>query len=229
MKWVLCNKEKQWNNEQYLLQVEIKDEEKKQKEHEELNWKLTNEILMEPNISNGIIETGDTKEDNIVWGKDYQIRVRACFLKISYTEFSMPIELYVTKSFLDSHIIKYEEVKVLLSFLPKTKESIVKLLYRGSENEFSAQKFHQLCNRKGPTITIVLSEQLNIFGGYTNLDWYSRKTRSISDYGTFLYLLKSSSGIPSQRFFIKEESSYFATYNKSSQGPTFGKLYKKST
>ena len=46
-----------------------------------------------------------------------------------------------------------------------------KLLFRGSEHNFSAQNFHNLCDNKGATISIVKSEYEQIFGLYTDINW----------------------------------------------------------
>ena len=46
-----------------------------------------------------------------------------------------------------------------------------KLLFRASENDFSATMFHQKCNDKQPTLTIIESNHGHIFGGYTKGKW----------------------------------------------------------
>lgn len=38
-------------------------------------------------------------------------------------------------------------------------------------NGFTAAKFQELCNNKGPTLTVVKSHLNKIFGGYTALSW----------------------------------------------------------
>lgn len=47
------------------------------------------------------------------------------------------------------------------------------LLYRASEHNFSSSKFHQMCDGKGPTLTIVRSSSKTLFGGYASRSWYS--------------------------------------------------------
>eukprot|EP00347_Sterkiella_histriomuscorum_P012334 403368991 len=49
-----------------------------------------------------------------------------------------------------------------------------KLLYQGSRDGYAASKFHQLCDNQGPTITFVLSEFGQTFGGYTSVSWNSK-------------------------------------------------------
>ena len=47
----------------------------------------------------------------------------------------------------------------------------VKLIYRGSEDGFKAQKFHDKCDKKGSTLCLVRTDTDKIFGGFTNIDW----------------------------------------------------------
>lgn len=44
-------------------------------------------------------------------------------------------------------------------------------LYVGSDHEFSAAKFHEMCDDKGSTITICKSEHDHIFGFFTTVPW----------------------------------------------------------
>ena len=48
-----------------------------------------------------------------------------------------------------------------------------KLLFRGSEHQFSAKTFHNYCDNKGPTITVIQNEYDYIFGGYVTKSWTS--------------------------------------------------------
>ena len=44
--------------------------------------------------------------------------------------------------------------------------------YQATEHKCSALKFHELCDNKGPTVTLVRSKE-NVFGGYTDKSWTS--------------------------------------------------------
>lgn len=48
-----------------------------------------------------------------------------------------------------------------------------KLLFRASEHEFSAQAFHQYCDDKGPTITLVKDQSGQKVVGYAGVSWES--------------------------------------------------------
>lgn len=47
-----------------------------------------------------------------------------------------------------------------------------KRCYWASENQFSAVRFHALCDGKGPTVTLIKVGN-RIFGGYTDKGWTS--------------------------------------------------------
>eukprot|EP00347_Sterkiella_histriomuscorum_P001574 403371507 len=47
------------------------------------------------------------------------------------------------------------------------------LLFKGTTDGFSASKFHELCDSKWPTVSFILSENGQVFGGYTSLSWAS--------------------------------------------------------
>jgi len=49
----------------------------------------------------------------------------------------------------------------------------VELLYRATRDGFNSEKFHRLCDNKGPTITLVRDNEGRCFGGYTSANWSS--------------------------------------------------------
>ena len=73
-------------------------------------------------------------------------------------------------SFCDSEILagmsQYHDQ--LIKWLPKNTEWDV--CYRASRDGWAANIFHNRCNDKGPTITIIRAGQY-IFGGYTEASW----------------------------------------------------------
>ena len=46
-----------------------------------------------------------------------------------------------------------------------------KLIYRSSENGYTAKSFHECCDDKGPTLIVIKSSGGWIFGGYTTQSW----------------------------------------------------------
>jgi hypothetical protein len=51
------------------------------------------------------------------------------------------------------------------------REFTIDLLMRGSLDGFRANRFHQLCDHKGPTLSIVESHLGFRGGGYTAMPW----------------------------------------------------------
>ena len=47
----------------------------------------------------------------------------------------------------------------------------MKLIYRASEHNYTANSFHKYCDDKGPTLIVVKSSEGWIFGGYTTQSW----------------------------------------------------------
>jgi hypothetical protein len=47
----------------------------------------------------------------------------------------------------------------------------LKILYRGTEHSFAYAAFLDRCADKGPTLSVIQSENGRIFGGYTSKNW----------------------------------------------------------
>ena len=63
------------------------------------------------------------------------------------------------------------------------------LLYKKSRDGNSYKTFHQLCDNKGPTVTIIKSSEGFVIGGYTPLNWDTNSSWK-SDNETFLFSLR---------------------------------------
>ena len=84
------------------------------------------------------------------------------------------IKKFKTKTF-DSKIINDlpEEEFYIKKLYEWTNSKELKLLYRSSREGFSSEKFHNLCDNNGSTITLFKNEKGNIFGGYSPISWIS--------------------------------------------------------
>jgi hypothetical protein len=60
------------------------------------------------------------------------------------------------------------------------------LLYSGSTHGWQRSKFHELCDEKGPTITVMKSKAARVFGGFAMQSWDS-KTGEKADEKAFIY------------------------------------------
>ncbi len=93
-------------------------------------------------------------------------------------------------------------------------------LFRASVNGWTASNFHQYCDNKGATLTIVKASSGRIFGGFTVNPWQSSNGSYVSTNGdkAWLFSLNSTTG-PIRLNCINHS---YVQYNELSQGPRFG-------
>jgi len=215
--------------EMCVIVIEVKErngnekekEIKEEKEFEERNeWKRI-EKIESVLIKNNTLEL----KHEWRWNEWYLLRMRACFLNnMSFSPFSSQIfhSGAEPKPF-DSWILTKQEIKVLLSFLPKTLTKLT-LLFRASRDGFTVSQFHKLCDNKGATVTVIESNVYHhVFGGFTNMPWSSSNTYK-NDSSAFIFLLRSSNNnqIP-EKWNIKSGEEENAIYDNSNCGPRFGR------
>jgi hypothetical protein len=113
----------------------------------------------------------------------------------------------------------------ILSVLPEILSDLRRdeftLLYRGSRDGFQSSNFHSLCDGHSGTLTVVLSDNNSVFGGYTPSAWHSRGQYA-PDPGlkSFLFRIQNPDGFP-PRIFPQKQAEY-AAYGGSGYGPIFG-------
>lgn len=85
----------------------------------------------------------------------------------------------------DSKILNNEKVmdkeiyyEILISWLKCPKNNLpsirqINLIYRGSRDGFLSKNFHEKCDYKGETFSVIKSTKGYIFGGYTKINWDS--------------------------------------------------------
>ena len=116
-----------------------------------------------------------------------------------------------------SQIIKYNEYNVIESWIRKVLGKNVKyfnLIFRASRNGYRAEDFHQKCDGKKNTITVVLTRNGRRFGGFTHAKW-DKSNGYKSDEKGFLFSLDSK-----EVYANKKENYGIYCYND--KGPTFG-------
>ena len=91
------------------------------------------------------------------------------------------------------------------------------LLWQGSTDGFAASTFHTKCNGKGPTVTVILSNNDKIFGGYTSESWGFSPSGGTwkQDATAFIYSLTHKAKCATQ----KNSNSIL---DNSGAGPVFG-------
>jgi hypothetical protein len=96
-----------------------------------------------------------------------------------------------------------------------------RLLYRGIRDGFGAANFHSRCNGHPHTVTLIMSTDGWIFGGYTPVAWNSTNgylpdpTRQ-----SFVFTINNPHNLPARVFIQKGEDK--AIYDHANYGPTFG-------
>jgi hypothetical protein len=111
---------------------------------------------------------------------------------------------------------KYKKDTLRL-FGEKTKKLELKLLYRGTRDGFDANTFHNRCDNKGATLTVVKARGVNnIFGGYNEGPWSQNGTYSPSE--SWLFSMNNKHGKTCK--FLANNTNH--AYCSSGYGPTWG-------
>jgi hypothetical protein len=96
------------------------------------------------------------------------------------------------------------------------------LIYRATDNGFKAIDFHKLCDKKGPTLVVVLTNHGKLIGGYTTIDWdgtvgYDFTYVKDNTSSSFLFSLTLN-----KKYKLKSEQAKYAIANSANHGPKFG-------
>eukprot|EP01084_Bolivina_argentea_P241588 405529_1 len=142
------------------------------------------------------------------------------------------VAFYSVKFFLDSDLLQITETIQLLEWISNGVQLQYKLLFKASDNEFSAYKFHEKCDDNGTTIIIAQSEHNHIFGGYTSRSWKQPAIRGQpqwkTDTNAWIYVLSKGFHFhvgykgDKYKWSVKNSAVGKAIYTNSSCGPTFG-------
>lgn len=93
------------------------------------------------------------------------------------------------------------------------------LLYKISRDSCCPKKFHQLCDGRGPTITILYNTDNTAYGGFLSQSWES-SGGCIKDKRAFLFTLSYNGIRKSRRFPVTKPNQAALAHNN--LGPTFG-------
>ena len=100
------------------------------------------------------------------------------------------------------------------------------LLYSFSRDGASASTFHQLCDNKGPTVTVLYNTSGSIYGGYSEESWSSFGSYNPNVKG-FLFRLAFSGKKMYDKF--PNQRGIKGVYCHGSYGPTFGASFDLHT
>ena len=110
-----------------------------------------------------------------------------------------------------------DQLELLIGSGPKK----FKLLYSITKDGCNAATFHQKCDNKGPTVTLLYNQQGSIYGGYTNLSW-DQSASNGDDPGAFLFRLQYDGVSSVFKFPCKTQYTSHAVYRHADYGPVFG-------
>eukprot|EP00105_Crassostrea_gigas_P000805 XP_011412750.1 PREDICTED: interferon-induced protein 44-like [Crassostrea gigas] len=100
------------------------------------------------------------------------------------------------------------------------RDSQFELLYKISRDGMSLQRFHELCDDKGPTVTIFYNTDSNVYGGYLSDSWGSTGGWC-TDQRSFLFKLHSAGNWKPVMFPYASGHSHYKSGNN---GPWFHSL-----
>ncbi|XP_062580368.1 uncharacterized protein LOC134242299, partial [Saccostrea cucullata] len=100
------------------------------------------------------------------------------------------------------------------------------LLYKVSRDGGSAEKFHKLCDNKGPTVSVFYNKDNNVYGGYLSETW-GASNGWCTDQNAFLFKLYSVGDWKPQKFLSTGKSANH--FKSTNHGPWFYNLGSFST
>ncbi|GES76344.1 carbohydrate-binding module family 13 protein [Rhizophagus clarus] len=128
----------------------------------------------------------------------------------------------------DSKIMTHHHVELISKWINRleitdnlTTQYEFKLLFRASRDGYCRDKFHEICNNKSPTVTVVKVEGSNeILGGYNPVEWKSDSSYGITK-DSFIFSFNNDG--TKNYILSRVMDGNNATYNSSSCGPKFGR------
>jgi hypothetical protein len=127
----------------------------------------------------------------------------------------------------DSKIITYQHAELISKWINRFEIANMsyppyefKLLFRGSRDGLSYDKFHEICDKQSRTVTVVkVKDSSEILGGYNPIEW-----KSDGSYGatkdSFIFSFNND-GIENY-ILSRVMDEYNATFNGIFNGPSFG-------
>ncbi|CAF1263987.1 unnamed protein product [Rotaria magnacalcarata] len=141
-------------------------------------------------------------------------------IEAEYFRLMSLLDVLANRFFPNGTLLKLEHQKKLNGFYGKTNQKW-ELIYKATRDGFDANAFHSRCNDRGPTITIIQSNNNYLFGGYTAIPWTSDNSYK-SDTTAFLFTLTNSHSIPPTKYLIDSSKAVYTVNHNSGYGPTFG-------
>ena len=124
----------------------------------------------------------------------------------------------ISSLFVDSNIITSNQYQILKNWINPNRRMKFKLLYSAKRDGDNRKAFHDRCDNKAPTITIVQTQKDVIFGGYTEAQWDSG-SNSKKDQNAFCFSLTNN------KKYLQNEGNNSSIYCNKDYGPWFGTCF----
>jgi hypothetical protein len=140
------------------------------KKLKEMSIAVSKRLTKAKQNSNRIIQVN--KRQNItkfeeLLGKDYVLQVQISRLsRMTVKTFGQVLPLHQISQLVTTP----NDEEWLLSKIPSPVVAAM-LIYKGSRDGWTMSKFHELCDRMGPTLTIMKTKAGAVCGGFTMQDW----------------------------------------------------------
>ncbi|OWF38231.1 interferon-induced protein 44-like isoform X2 [Mizuhopecten yessoensis] len=116
-------------------------------------------------------------------------------------------------------VLTKREKQTLQNLIGSGEKSFTKL-YSAKDNGCDAAIFHEMCDNRGPTLTLVYNTAGEVYGGFTSASWQSITKQPVYDKNAFLCLLRKEGNTEAIKFSINLPPSALLLDQQS--GPTFG-------
>jgi len=142
---------------------------------------------------------------------------------VNYEEYSVNEEKFEKSIDIDSIILnesyrKNEFIKYIIEWTGSQK---MELLYRGTRDGMTSQKFHEKCDNQGKTLTLYKNDKDHIFGGYASIPW-SNEGQWKNAPESFIFTLTNIYDFKPTKIPPKKEKKHGEVYHNKNYGPTFG-------
>ena len=123
----------------------------------------------------------------------------------------------------DNSLLNYDNFNIFFSLINKGIKQYfdkeiqnMELIFQGTTDGFDSQNFHKKCDGKKNTVVLVKTETNIIFGGFTELEWNSKRS-----------LIEGTKGFI---FFVNDEKIYYnknkyRIYASEYEGPDFYEVF----
>jgi hypothetical protein len=116
-------------------------------------------------------------------------------------------------------ILTNEQMTELMSLCKFSLNQKWKLIYIATRDGFGAADFHSKCDSYQKSLVIIKSTNQNVFGGYTEQNWYGIPKKAKIDQNAFLFSFINKHNT---KVFMKCKDPLNAIYAFNEYGPIFG-------